>query len=162
MQSETLLAATLFALVSSITPGPNNTMLLASGVNFGLRRSLRHLAGICLGFGFMLVVVGLAVMAVPAKDLQLALPDKWTNGDLDMRPAAYFQALPYADGVTPGAIYFGTLAQRCPRFGKPGIDLLFGGHIDFAEDAPQLLGQGFALNHLVTVHLQTADDVAER
>ena len=37
------------------------------------------------------------------------------------------------------------MAQRRTRFGKPGIDLLFGGHIDFAEDAPQLLGQGFAL-----------------
>jgi hypothetical protein len=32
------LALTLFAVVSSITPGPNNTMMLASGVRFGLRR----------------------------------------------------------------------------------------------------------------------------
>ena len=55
MNPELLYAAALFAMVSSITPGPNNTMILASGVNFGLRRSLPHLAGICLGFGFMLV-----------------------------------------------------------------------------------------------------------
>lgn len=61
MTHELIFAASLFALVSSITPGPNNTMLLASGVNFGLRRSLRHLAGICLGFGFMLVMVGLGL-----------------------------------------------------------------------------------------------------
>lgn len=64
MNPELLYAAALFALVSSITPGPNNTMILASGVNFGLRRSLRHLAGICLGFGFMLAVVGLGLHAV--------------------------------------------------------------------------------------------------
>ena len=64
MSPELLYAAALFALVSSITPGPNNTMILASGVNFGLRRSLRHLAGICLGFGFMLAVVGLGLHAV--------------------------------------------------------------------------------------------------
>jgi threonine/homoserine/homoserine lactone efflux protein len=64
MTPDLLLAASLFALVSSITPGPNNTMILASGVNFGLRRSLRHLAGICLGFGFMLVMVGLGLHQV--------------------------------------------------------------------------------------------------
>ena len=34
-----LLGFALFALVTSITPGPNNTMLLASGVNFGFRGS---------------------------------------------------------------------------------------------------------------------------
>jgi threonine/homoserine/homoserine lactone efflux protein len=64
MSHDLFIAVVLFALVSSITPGPNNTMILASGVNFGLRRSLRHLAGICLGFGFMLVVVGLGLHAV--------------------------------------------------------------------------------------------------
>ena len=42
-------AAGLFALVTSITPGPNNTMLLASGVNFGLRRTVPHLLGISTG-----------------------------------------------------------------------------------------------------------------
>lgn len=64
MTHDLFMAASLFALVSSITPGPNNTMILASGVNFGLRRSLRHLAGICLGFGFMLVMVGLGLHQV--------------------------------------------------------------------------------------------------
>ncbi len=64
MNSTLLAALSLFAFASSITPGPNNTMILASGVRFGLRRSLRHLAGICLGFGFMLVVVGLGLHSV--------------------------------------------------------------------------------------------------
>lgn len=61
MNQHTLLAATLFALVSSITPGPNNTMLLASGVNFGFRRSLRHLAGVQIGFWFLLVITALGL-----------------------------------------------------------------------------------------------------
>jgi threonine/homoserine/homoserine lactone efflux protein len=42
-------AGILFALVTSITPGPNNTMLLTSGVNFGFRRTLPHVFGISAG-----------------------------------------------------------------------------------------------------------------
>jgi threonine/homoserine/homoserine lactone efflux protein len=61
MNIDTLLAATLFAFVSSITPGPNNTMLLASGVNFGFRRSLRHLAGVQIGFWILLLATGLGL-----------------------------------------------------------------------------------------------------
>lgn len=61
MNTDTLIAASLFALASYITPGPNNTMILSSGVRFGLRRSLPHLFGICLGFAFMLVAVGLGL-----------------------------------------------------------------------------------------------------
>ena len=52
-----------FAFVSSITPGPNNLMLLASGANFGLRRSVPHILGIGLGHSFMIVVVGSASSA---------------------------------------------------------------------------------------------------
>jgi threonine/homoserine/homoserine lactone efflux protein len=57
----------LFMLVSSITPGPNNTMLMASGVHFGYRRTLAHLMGVQLGFGFMLIAVGLGLHAVLAQ-----------------------------------------------------------------------------------------------
>lgn len=58
MSADLLPALCMFALVMSITPGPNNTMLLASGVNFGFSRSLPHIAGISLGFGLMTVAVG--------------------------------------------------------------------------------------------------------
>ena len=68
MNSQTLIAASIFAIVSLITPGPNNTMLLASGLNFGLRRTLPHLTGICLGFAFMLVLVGLGLHTLFASD----------------------------------------------------------------------------------------------
>lgn len=53
-----LAALAVFALVSSITPGPNNLMLMASGTNFGLARSVPHLLGVSIGFVLMLVVVG--------------------------------------------------------------------------------------------------------
>ena len=59
--SATLLALAGFAFVTSITPGPNNLMLLASGTHFGWRRSLPHLLGISFGFGVMLVLVGLGL-----------------------------------------------------------------------------------------------------
>lgn len=80
MNPDLLLAASLFAGVSSITPGPNNTMILASGVNFGLRRSLRHLAGITLGFGFMLVMVGLGLHQVLETYPTVLLTLRWVGG----------------------------------------------------------------------------------
>ena len=61
MNHDVLIAASLFSLVSSITPGPNNMMMLASGVNFGFRRSVPHWLGICGGFTFMLCAVGLGL-----------------------------------------------------------------------------------------------------
>ena len=64
MNSTVLAAFCLYAFASSITPGPNNAMMLASGVRFGVRRSLRHLAGIGLGFGFMMLMVGLGLHTV--------------------------------------------------------------------------------------------------
>lgn len=64
MSLELLLAFALFALVTSITPGPNNMMLLASGVNFGIRRSLPHMLGISIGFMVMVAAVGLGLHQV--------------------------------------------------------------------------------------------------
>ena len=51
-------AVFLFALSASITPGPNNVMLMASGMNFGIRASLPHMLGVCLGFTLMVILVG--------------------------------------------------------------------------------------------------------
>ena len=53
-----LLALILYAFVSSVTPGPNNLMLLASGVNFGFRRTIPHMLGIGGGFTVMVAIVG--------------------------------------------------------------------------------------------------------
>ena len=61
MSIDLLLAMIIFVLVISTTPGPNNLMLLASGVNYGFRRSLPHMFGICFGFAFMILVIGLGL-----------------------------------------------------------------------------------------------------
>ncbi len=53
-----------FGFVASITPGPNNMMLMASGANFGLRRTLPHMAGVALGFSLMVLGVGLGFAGV--------------------------------------------------------------------------------------------------
>ena len=50
-----------FAAVASITPGPNNIMLLASGVNFGFWRTVPHMLGIGIGFTVMVLLVGLGL-----------------------------------------------------------------------------------------------------
>jgi threonine/homoserine/homoserine lactone efflux protein len=57
-------AIILFAIVSCVTPGPNNTMIMTSGLNYGIRRSLPHYFGICLGFPVMVVAVGLGLAGV--------------------------------------------------------------------------------------------------
>ncbi len=43
------------------TPGPNNIMLLSSGLTYGFRRTLPHIAGITIGFAFMVAAVGLGL-----------------------------------------------------------------------------------------------------
>ncbi|NNK78239.1 MAG: LysE family translocator [Litoreibacter sp.] len=64
MSYDLIIALCMFAFVSSITPGPNNLMVMASGANFGFRRSIPHMMGIGLGFGFMIVLVGLGLAQV--------------------------------------------------------------------------------------------------
>lgn len=57
-------ALATFALVTVMTPGPNNLMLMASGANFGFRRTLPHMLGIGVGFPSMVLLVGIGVMQV--------------------------------------------------------------------------------------------------
>ncbi len=58
MTNDILIALATFAFVSSITPGPNNLMLMASGANFGFRRTIPHMLGIGVGFVALVVLVG--------------------------------------------------------------------------------------------------------
>ena len=62
MTPEILIALIGFAFASSITPGPNNLMLMASGANYGLRRTVPHMLGISVGHAFMVVMVGLFLL----------------------------------------------------------------------------------------------------
>lgn len=64
MSADTLFALVLFAFATSITPGPNNMMLFASGVNFGFRRTVPHMLGIGAGFLSLLIGVGMGLGAV--------------------------------------------------------------------------------------------------
>ncbi|RUW75614.1 MULTISPECIES: LysE family translocator [unclassified Mesorhizobium] len=64
MPLETFLALLVYAFVTSITPGPNNLMLLASGVNFGIVRTVPHMLGISIGFLVLLLAVGFGLGAV--------------------------------------------------------------------------------------------------
>ncbi|TIO78028.1 MAG: LysE family translocator [Mesorhizobium sp.] len=64
MSFDAFLALLVYALVTSITPGPNNLMLLASGVNFGIARTVPHMLGISIGFLILLLAVGFGLGAV--------------------------------------------------------------------------------------------------
>jgi len=53
-----------FALATSVTPGPNNIMLTASGANFGFRRTVPHMLGVVLGFTIMVATIGLGLSEI--------------------------------------------------------------------------------------------------
>jgi threonine/homoserine/homoserine lactone efflux protein len=59
-----ILAFSIYAFVTSITPGPNNTMLLVSGLNFGIARTVPHLLGVSAGFAALVVAIGLGAGVV--------------------------------------------------------------------------------------------------
>jgi threonine/homoserine/homoserine lactone efflux protein len=61
MTQPLFIAFVVFAAVMFFTPGPNNVMLLSSGLNYGFRRTLPHVAGIVIGFAFMVGAVGLGL-----------------------------------------------------------------------------------------------------
>ena len=64
MDIELLSGLALFSFASSITPGPNNLMLMASGANYGFRRTIPHLLGVGLGFVFMVLMVGVGLVQI--------------------------------------------------------------------------------------------------
>src|SRR5579859_158170 len=64
MSHQLLLAFVVFAIVMFSTPGPNNIMLLSSGLTYGFRPTLPHIAGITIGFAFMVGAVGVGLGTV--------------------------------------------------------------------------------------------------
>jgi threonine/homoserine/homoserine lactone efflux protein len=99
MTTAILFAFSLFALVSSITPGPNNVMLLASGVNYGFRRTLPHMLGVTVGFSVMLVMVGFGL------------------AEFFLRAPGFYRVLRWA-----GALYLLYLAVRIATAGPVTTD----------------------------------------
>jgi threonine/homoserine/homoserine lactone efflux protein len=53
-----LISIAVFSFVTSVSPGPNNTFLLSSGANFGLRKSAPYLNGIMAGLTGMMIALG--------------------------------------------------------------------------------------------------------
>ena len=61
MSHSLLFAFVIFATVMFITPGPNNVMLLSSGLTYGFRPTIPHILGITFGFAFMIGAVGVGL-----------------------------------------------------------------------------------------------------
>ena len=61
MTYDLFIALFIFGAISAFTPGPNNTLLMASGINFGFRRTVPLILGVCLGFPLMIACVGLGL-----------------------------------------------------------------------------------------------------
>ncbi len=80
MTHDTFVALLVYAFVTSVTPGPNNFMLLASGVNFGFWRTLPHMCGIGFGFFTLLIGVGAGLGALLTALPQLHLALKFAGG----------------------------------------------------------------------------------
>jgi len=103
MLYETLFALSAFALATSITPGPNNLMLMASGANYGFRRSVPHMLGISIGHSFMIVLIGLGLMqlfdAFPALHTAMKVA---SVGYLLFLAWKIAQAAPPTEGVAEG------------------------------------------------------------
>jgi threonine/homoserine/homoserine lactone efflux protein len=64
MSQSLFYAFLIFMVVMYFTPGPNNIMLLSSGLTYGFRRTIPHIVGIVIGFAFMVVAVGLGLGSV--------------------------------------------------------------------------------------------------
>jgi threonine/homoserine/homoserine lactone efflux protein len=112
MDMQLIPALAAFAFVTSVTPGPNNLMLMASGANFGLRRTVPHALGVALGFGFMVAAMGLGV-------------------------AAAFEAMPWAMGALKvvSALYMLWLAWRIAHAAAPEAGAGSGRPMTFLEAA---------------------------
>jgi threonine/homoserine/homoserine lactone efflux protein len=111
MPHDSLVALLIFAFVTSVTPGPNNMMLMASGANFGFRPTIPHMFGIELGFAVLILAVGLGLgaflLAVPAANMVLKVAGaayllwlSWkvasartlANGAANAKPLGFFAA----------------------------------------------------------------------
>jgi len=88
-------AIALFAFVAAITPGPNNVMLSASGLNFGFRRTIPHMLGITLGF--------MSLVAVTASGLgALFQRAPWMSTTLRIVASVYLLYLAYRIATAAG------------------------------------------------------------
>ncbi len=117
-----------FAVSAAFTPGPNNIMIMSSGVNFGARASMPHFFGICFGFPTMFLATGFGLgaiflaypglhMAIKVFGLaylsylawQIATSGQVERGERTGAPLTFFQAALF-QWVNPKAWIMGTSA----------------------------------------------------
>ena len=79
MTAATLLPFLVFAAVASITPGPNNLLVMSTTAIRGLRAAVPLILGVALGFGFMVAVVGAGLAAPLARFPALQLAMRWVG-----------------------------------------------------------------------------------
>jgi threonine/homoserine/homoserine lactone efflux protein len=161
----------LFAFVASITPGPNNTMLLASGANFGFRSSLPHAAGVLVGFLAMIAICGLGLGGLFRTYPLLHFIVKWGGaiyllhlaykigtsrtigvGKVGAKPMTFLQAAAF-QGVNPKAwtMSLGAIGTYLPA-GYTSVDLSIGVAVFGLLNAPCILtwmGSGVALRRVL-------------
>ena len=88
-----------FAITACVTPGPNNALLMASGLNYGIKRSLPHYFGICFGFPTMIVAIGLGISSLFEKYPSLHII-------LKVAGAAYLTYLAYRIATAPVSKFY--------------------------------------------------------
>jgi threonine/homoserine/homoserine lactone efflux protein len=139
-----LLPLLVFAFVSSVTPGPNNILLWASGTEFGFRRTIPHILGTAIGIGVMALAVaagfGVLIATVPQLQFvmkvagsayllflayQLAGAQALERGEVS-RPLGILQASAF-QAINPKAWIFAIGAIT--TFSPPGLSGLVGGAI---------------------------------
>ena len=165
-----LLGLAGFALVGSITPGPNNSLLLASGSRFGFRRTTRHVAGTALGMGALVFVVaggvGVALLAVPGLELALKVvgsayllylaariaTSHGAGGAVVARPLGLLGAVAFQFANPKGWLF---ALAAAGTFLPPGLTPVAGGLVVAATSATVILGTaavwaagGAAVGHL--------------
>ena len=102
-----LAAASAFAVAMSATPGPNNTMVAASGARFGVQRTVPHMLGISLGFPVMLLAVSLGAG-------EILQANRWLQTTLRWIGAAYLLWLAWGIARSPTSMDSSGDAGRQP------------------------------------------------
>jgi threonine/homoserine/homoserine lactone efflux protein len=149
-----LLALAAFALVGSITPGPNNALLLGSGIRFGFLRTAPHVVGTAVGMAVLVFAVaggvGVALLALPGAELALKLVGSayllylavriaggGAGGAVVSRPLGVLGAVAFQLANPKGWLFALTAAAT---FLPPGRAPLAGGLIVAATCAVVILG----------------------
>ncbi len=167
MEYGILLALMTYGFATSVTPGPNNLMLLASGANFGFKRTIPHLLGIGVGFSFMVMIIGMGLAplfeTMPALRIILTVlsvsymiylawkiatsssPSKKKTGS-NSKPFSFLQAAAF-QWVNPKAWFMAITAQTAYRAEETISAAIIVGLVYFSVNVPSMviwawLGQG--------------------